>query len=210
MTDTSQYGEGRFILEHFAGRTGRFLDVGSHDGVTFSNTRLLADAGWSGVCVEPSPASFTWLMRNYRHNPDVELVCAAVVPGGADGDRLRTFYANTPDGFAADALSTLSGAARDKQEGHPFRRMWTSVMTWSELLFKLPGPYLFVNIDVEGINLEVLRALAMLIHDGAVNVEMVAVELDPDDAEGEMRAWLKHAGMSRFERMGGNLLGYRA
>lgn len=207
---SSQYGEDAFILEHFAGRTGAFLDVGAHDGVTFSNTRLLADAGWSGVCVEPSPASFAWLMRNYVDRPGIELVCAAVVAGVADGDRLRTFHSNTPDGFAADALSTLLTEARDKQKGHPFRSMWTCPVTWSELLFKLPGPYLFVNIDVEGTNLAALRGLSMLIHDGAVKVEMVCVEVDPDDAESEMRAWLKHAGMSSFRRIGGNLLGYRA
>lgn len=57
--DTSQYGEGRWIAEHFAGRVGRFLDVGAFDGKTFSNTWRLAQEGWFGVCVEPSPPAVT-------------------------------------------------------------------------------------------------------------------------------------------------------
>lgn len=32
---------------------GVFVDVGAYDGITYSNTWGLADAGWSGICYEP-------------------------------------------------------------------------------------------------------------------------------------------------------------
>lgn len=38
---------------------GRFLDIGAHDGVTFSSTRALLLNGWSGVYVEPDPVVLT-------------------------------------------------------------------------------------------------------------------------------------------------------
>ena len=39
-------------------RKGVFVDVGAHDGVTFSNTLMLErDFDWSGVCIEPLPSA---------------------------------------------------------------------------------------------------------------------------------------------------------
>lgn len=62
----SQNDEERVILEYFGSHTGTFLDVGSNDGVTFSNTRALAERGWKGVLVEPSPKAFEKLKSLYN------------------------------------------------------------------------------------------------------------------------------------------------
>jgi FkbM family methyltransferase len=62
----SQNDEERVILEYFGSHTGTFLDVGSNDGVTFSNTRALAERGWKGVLVEPSPKAFEKLKSLYK------------------------------------------------------------------------------------------------------------------------------------------------
>ena len=35
-----------------------FFDIGAHHGAHLSNTKLLEEAGWAGVCVEPFPIAF--------------------------------------------------------------------------------------------------------------------------------------------------------
>ena len=44
---------------------GNFVDIGAHDGVTYSNSFLFERLrGWRGVCVEPNPAVFAQLAAN--------------------------------------------------------------------------------------------------------------------------------------------------
>lgn len=62
----SQNLEEKIILEYFGDKKGTFLDVGANDGVTLSNTRALAERGWRGVLIEPSPKAFALLKENYK------------------------------------------------------------------------------------------------------------------------------------------------
>lgn len=61
----SQNNEEQIILDYFNGQTGTFIDIGANDGMTFSNTRGLAERGWKGVLVEPSPKAFERLKKLY-------------------------------------------------------------------------------------------------------------------------------------------------
>lgn len=61
---TSQAGQDQFLHEHFFKNkhNGFFVDVGAHDGITFSNTHFFEkELGWQGICFEPVPAFFTKL-----------------------------------------------------------------------------------------------------------------------------------------------------
>jgi len=195
---SSQYGEHQFILDHFAGRDPaqlRFLDVGAFDGQTNSNTKPLADLGWSGVCVEPSPPAFCRLMKTYADNPRVTLVCGAVAGGNPSS---AWFHCNSADGEHCDQVSTFSEEHRDKWENHPFRAIVVNPMSWERLLASIPGNYFdFVNIDVEGTNLEVFESMPL-------KPEMVCVEADPRDK-------IEEAVMDRYRHallVGGNWLGW--
>jgi hypothetical protein len=42
-----------WILNQTGGRAGYFIDIGAVHHKDFSNTRLLEDHGWTGVCVDP-------------------------------------------------------------------------------------------------------------------------------------------------------------
>ena len=62
-----QYGQDQtFHEELFGGRKGGvFVDVGAHDGVSFSNTLFFErELGWRGLCVEPIPEIFDALKKN--------------------------------------------------------------------------------------------------------------------------------------------------
>jgi FkbM family methyltransferase len=45
---------------------GFFVDIGAFDGISHSNTKLLEDNGWAGVCFEPHPKSFQLLEKNRK------------------------------------------------------------------------------------------------------------------------------------------------
>lgn len=198
----SQYGECARIHEYFHHRVGRFLDIGAHDGVTFSNTRGLADLGWSGVLVEPSPASFVHLLKSYQGNPRVELVNAGITPVAG----LMKFWANTQDGLSADALSSFVPSRVVESKKYPFQQIWVSSITWEMLLGKHQGPFEFVNIDVEGMNPAILEGLCN--HERIVQPKMVCVEMDPELEVERMKFRLKQIGLGNQETIGGNLLAW--
>lgn len=200
MTDTSQYGEATAIVEHFAGRKGRFLDVGAYNGQHLSNTRPLYELGWDGVFVEPSPLPFGGLIREYGGNERITLVNAAITTGPA---RLMPFYST------GDALSTSDPRHHDRfsKAGFPFTRILIpGGIGWDELLVAVSGlvfdKFDFVNIDVEGSNADVLRAMP-------IRPEMVCVEYDQEsDGINTIQNILTSFGY-RWKVYGINVLGVR-
>lgn len=72
----SQAGQDEWVLSAI-GKKGFFVDVGAYDGVESSNTLLLEENGWSGVCIEASPEFFSSLVVN---RPKAENVNMAVMP----------------------------------------------------------------------------------------------------------------------------------
>lgn len=65
----SQCGQDKIIHENYFRnhKSGTFVDIGAHDGVTFSNTYFFEkELGWSGICVEPIPEVFAQLTANRK------------------------------------------------------------------------------------------------------------------------------------------------
>lgn len=63
----SQFKQDKFLHQKvFNGkREGVFVDIGAHDGVSFSNTYFFEKSlGWKGICVEPIPEVFERLKNN--------------------------------------------------------------------------------------------------------------------------------------------------
>lgn len=171
----SQHGEQDYINQFFAPKKepGKLLDIGAADGVCFSNTRALLENGWSGTLVEPSPFVFP---RLHEHSAPfvqagrVQCVNAAV---GAVDDLAPWFDSG------GDMLSTLSTAHKDLWEGPDgkvkFKPFLIPVISWHTLLKHCPGPYGFVNIDVEGTNWDVLLCMPI----ESVNPNLLCIEHSP-------------------------------
>jgi FkbM family methyltransferase len=64
----SQYQQDLYIRETFFRdkNKGIFVDIGAHDGRTFSNTLLFEELGWDGICIEPLPHIFQKLKQNRK------------------------------------------------------------------------------------------------------------------------------------------------
>lgn len=174
----SQNDEESVIVRFFGDRKGRFLDIGAHDGVTLSNTRRLAELGWGGVCVEPSPSPFVALMNTYRERPDVKLVHVAI---GTNDWALRPIQDSRGDFVStfSESHRALWAASNAGRAGVPFQEIDVGCVSLDVLTLRHPGPYAFVNLDVEGINLDLFTCLQL----GPLGVELVCVEYENHLAE---------------------------
>ncbi len=152
----SQDGEDVVLASFFEGKKGYrgfFVDVGAHHPVRFSNTWMLYRKGWRGINIDPTPGS----MRRFRwlRSQDVNLEIGV----GGESSQL-TFYC-----FNEPALNTFDPIlAQQRNTGKPYRII-KEVRVPIEPLRNILDKHLpanqqidFFTIDVEGLDLEVLRS----------------------------------------------------
>jgi len=193
----SQYGEEFHILDHFKGRKGRFLDIGAYDGLTYSNTRCLMEEGWSGVCVEPNPLILPYLQDHTERFPLISTLQAAILPDTFQGRPRMWITQDATSSFIPEHIETINR----HNPKIKFKPVAVPTLRWHEFLKVYPQPYDFINIDVEGMNWEVLR-------DGPL-AEMVCVEMDPPCQRERMKEHFRIFGMDNQCEIGGNLLAWR-
>lgn len=144
----TQNEEEKYIVESLSSiENGRFLDIGAHDGITFSSTRKLYDNGWSGVYVEPSPDVLPSLYKNAGSNCTVLPVAIGNSNGRMD------FYSSGGDMVGSLSTSHVTLWERSVK----FNKTTVDVITVNELEKQIGTQFDFVGIDVEGINLEVFN-----------------------------------------------------
>lgn len=201
MKDYSQAGEQAAILDAFAERgheshgdrkpffgagetVGRFLDVGSWDPITFSNTRALFELGWSGVMIEPAPGPMLELLRcctkcavgvderkheAYGQRKQAECdVCGAERYGLCDRVTIIQAACGLEPGFMRmsvtdDALSTNDAASYEKWKavGGFYGSIYVPMITLEQVALQFGG-FDFINLDVEGQSAELfLRMMAL-------------------------------------------------
>ena len=152
----SQEGQDKWANEHvFRGMThGTFVDLGCYDGISYSNTwyfeRVL---NWTGVCVEPNPEVFPRILSQAGRSSGVQL---------AVSDRKGTLPF-----IAAYMRSSLNASAVDyaflRSQGVAARPVEVTVTTPGALLAESAALAAartidYVNIDVEQLELPILRA----------------------------------------------------
>lgn len=152
----SQGKEEEVILKYFEGKTGTFLDIGSNDGITFSNVRALAERNWVGIFVEPSPKAFERLQANYEglkgfyfypfalgsHNGKAFLQESSALIGKDDVALVSTFHPSEMDRF-----KSVVG----------YTPVQVQVFRWRTFLNRLPvKTFDFISLDCEGSELEIL------------------------------------------------------
>lgn len=191
----SQRDEEQVILDYFQPRqgTGRFLDVGAYDGLTFSNTRRLAELGWSGVMLEPSPPVLAGLERNMADFPQVVILQAAL----AFDAGVRNMSC-TPD-----AVSTFDENHVRQWRGHNvrFETYPVACITWNQLLDQHGTDFDLVDLDTEGDSVALLEAMPIA---RLPRLQMVVVEFDAHAAR--VRDWAKRNGFKQHHRTPENLI----
>jgi len=144
----TQNDEETYIIQSLSSiSNGRFLDIGAHDGITFSSTRQLYDNGWSGVYVEPSPDVLPALYKNAGSN------CRILPVAIGNSNSSMDFYSSGTD--MVGSLSTDHVKLWDPYV--KFNKTTVDVITVDELEKQVGNQFDFIGIDVEGINLDVFN-----------------------------------------------------
>lgn len=154
---------------------GFYVDVGAHHPVRFSNTWMFYRRGWRGINIDPTPGSMRPFRFFRRRDTSLEI-------GISSKPTQMTFYC-----FNEPALNTFDETlAKQRNSGNPYRIIKT-VAVRVEPLGKVldehlpPGQKIdFLTIDVEGLDLEVLKSNDWMRH----RPEFVLVE-DPGFRPGE-------------------------
>ncbi len=149
----SQNDEEEFLIKHFAGKKGRFLDIGAFDGMTMSNTRRLLELGWSGVMVEAHWGNFSLLCRNHLEFTDrATLICAALAPKAG----LRRLWVDLHEDRSWS--TTINDDLKNSGSVMVPSKMLTLVNCITmDSLWPL-GPYDLVSMDAEWEDFEILKS----------------------------------------------------
>ena len=194
----SHGNEEALILDYFGTeKPGRFLDIGANDGRFESNTLRLAELGWEGVCVEPSPGPLVGVLKTHGDNPHVTIVGAAVAP---DSKIVDWWDAQGKE------VSTLreSHTAWTARYGYRFTHMFVKTITMPELVNRFGFEFDFVNIDVEGTNLQTLLNCP---HQLLRFARLLCIENEsPEDTKGHMIDILAPFGFRLWREDGCNLM----
>jgi FkbM family methyltransferase len=129
-------------------RDGYYVDVGSGDGEFVSNTKLLDDMGWKGVCIDPFPTNMSSRTCQLFRQPVFSV----------SGKKV-SFRAAGMLGGITETLGAGSGEpAVQKAPLVDF-----STATLDEILEKAHAPRHidFMSIDIEGAEYEALRGLSL-------------------------------------------------
>jgi len=166
----SQNNEEQIIKDYFGGFVGTFLDVGANDGITLSNTRALAEVGWCGVLVEPSPKAFARLKENCK-----DYGCLYPYPfalGVTNGTVTLHESASLINPTDVALVSTIKEQEMDRFRSiTSYSPVEVKVFRWKTFLNRLKyKTFDFISIDCEGMDLEVLRQIDLS------NTRMVCVE----------------------------------
>jgi FkbM family methyltransferase len=171
-----QYHQDQFVRETFFANVndGFFLDIGADDGLDRNNTRFFEEAGWTGICIEPSPSRFPALAKNRSCE------CLNVAIASSPGD--VEFLDITGWGKG------LSGIVRHYDARHLERierETSGNPLTASKAVVRVPAVTLggilqargrthvdYCSIDVEGSELDVLASLDW----SAVTIRVITVE----------------------------------
>lgn len=201
----SQNNEEEAILSFFGQRVGSFLDIGAYDGISLSNTRALAERGWSGTLVEGSSFSFQKLFILYGGNARFTLVNAMINPiSGREGEIVKMWEAPNC------SVSTMSNQNFEKWKkdvvmhsdgGVGFSEIFVAPTSFRLFEKSLLGKtFDFVSIDIEGGSAD----LAMLYDPSRFGTSLLCIEHDGYDREIAQR--YKNLGFSVILKNDENIL----
>jgi FkbM family methyltransferase len=186
-----QLGQDLFALDFFRSYPTEhkvFLDVGAFDGIGFSNTRLLFEEGWSGVCIEPCLKNYSKLELLYKDTPVVTVKAAATDYEG----ELELNVATIP--WAEDWGSDVSSPSNDAVDRWP-DYVWEKEIVPATTINKiLESNHIeridFVSIDVEGQEKAVLRGFDL----DKYQPHLIVVEYSNTTERQELTEYLKLQG----------------
>ena len=148
-----QEGEDIILTRFFGNKAnGFFIDVGAHHPTRFSNTYMLSLNGWSGINIDANQHAIN--LFKLARTRDIN-ICSSV----GENNELRKYFC-----FAESALNTFDEEVAQMylSSGHNIDRIESLYSTKLKDLLEAnvkPGTAIdLLNIDVEGLELEVIKS----------------------------------------------------
>lgn len=150
----SQEGEDLILNRIFENQNkGFYIDIGAHHPKRFSNTFLFYEKGWSGINIDAMPGS---MKEFYKERPrDINLEIGI----SKEASSLTYYMFNEP------ALNTFSKAQAEEKDNFKSFKLINTLTIKTIPLRQIIEDYRlystvvdFMNIDVEGLDLEVLES----------------------------------------------------
>lgn len=200
-TDYSQNGESGYLAALMPPDAPAFIvDVGAHDGISWSNSAYFIEGGWRALLLEPMPKAFAEMQARYAGNPQVacrNLACAdraGTLPFVLGDDHLAMLSALAPDAVGV-------GEPESGTDGESGQTIRVTVETLSRVLEAeaWPRDFAILSVDAETMDYEVLLGLDF----ARFRPRFVVVE-----DYGPKRAFVDHLllseGYRRLTRLGDN------
>lgn len=202
----SQYGQDKFTNDHFFKnkKNGIFVDIGAHNGVTFSNSLYFEnELGWTGICIEPMPKTFAELVQNRKS------VCIQGCISDFNGNS-KLFMVSSP--FVGTEM--LSGLLHKydprhknrvlqeiKKYGGSYETLDVQCYLLNDLLEKYKIDHIdFLSIDTEGGEIDILKSIDF----NKYKIDVITVEDNYNDPN--FHSFLKEKGYKFIQRMGCDLI----
>lgn len=150
----SQGLEEKFILDYFKKNNGFYIDVGSHDPFRFSNTSLLYKRGWKGVNIDANEETISRFNKFRKRDINIRALISDKIK------ELEYYYLND------HALNGVLEKPRLEKllnlNYKIIKKEKFQTITLDKILEKITHPLAlidFLNIDVEGKELDVLKSI---------------------------------------------------
>ncbi len=176
----SQSGQDKFLVEEvFKNKhNGIFVDIGAHDGISFSNTYYFEKMlDWKGICIEPHPDRYAELKKNRQ------AVCIQACVSDFNGTAQFLKVSGNPE--------MLSGLHRAYDPRHLDRINFeiaaygghkemidVTVLPLSDILKNITDIDL-LSIDTEGSELAILQSIQW----NEINIKIIVVENNFNDSK---------------------------
>ena len=176
----SQCGQDQYLNEDIFHnkRNGVFIDIGAHDGISFSNTYFFEqNLGWTGICIEPHPDRY----KELRANRTSICLQACVANYNGKGEFLKI-------SGAPEMLSGLNDAYDPRHEarinyelaqnGGSAEVLEVDVYTLATILEKYGVTKIdFLSVDTEGSEFLILSSIDLK----TIDIAYIVVENNYED-----------------------------
>jgi FkbM family methyltransferase len=190
----------RWIFREMEG--GQFIDIGAHDGVTYSNTWFFEkQRRWQGICVEPNPSVFKRLLAN---RTCTTLNCCVSDRGGVVRFQKINGYSEMLSGIIDKYEAAHAQRIRDEMQEHGGSSEIISMpaRTFSDIAEEHGiSEVHYVSIDTEGGELDILKTADFR----KVFVHAMSVEYQVSQREA-MIALMRERKFELIKSMGSDLL----
>lgn len=200
MNYYSQCGQDKYVNERiFRGmENGFFIDIGAHDGITFSNSYFFEKyKNWNGICIEPLPEVYKILEKNRN------CICIEGAVSTADGYQE---FLHVQGKSTTEMLSGLLNKydARDKeridQEIKQSRANSKVILVKTFTMQSILDLYNVTEIDLCSIDTEgAERAVIQSIDFNKVKIECIVAE--NNYGEKSVEQYLKLQGFRLVEKL---------